>query len=78
MNLNDSQLLRRQAWINGQWCDARSGDTITVTNPADGHALGRVPTISRLEVRSAIDAADKAMVDWRRRPAKERSRILNR
>ena len=38
-----SNLLKRgQSWVNGQWVDARSGKTITVTNPVDGSTLGNV------------------------------------
>jgi succinate-semialdehyde dehydrogenase/glutarate-semialdehyde dehydrogenase len=78
MTLNDKNLFRQQVWIDGTWRNARSGKTFTVTNPADGSALGSVPAISKAEVHDAIDAADKALVDWRRRPAKERSGILQR
>ena len=60
MTLNDKDLFRQQAWIDGQWVDARSGKTIAVTNPADGSTLGSVPSVSKAEVREAIDAADKA------------------
>jgi succinate-semialdehyde dehydrogenase/glutarate-semialdehyde dehydrogenase len=76
--LNDSQLLRQQAWIDGQWIDARSGDTITVTNPADGSTLGSVPSVSKTEVARAIDAADKSLPAWRGLTAKMRSAVLTR
>ena len=74
--LNDTALLRRQAWINGKWTDARSGKTITVTNPADGSTLGSVPALSAEEIRQAIDAAERAFDNWRRLTAKERSTVL--
>ena len=74
--LNDKNLLHQQVWIDGQWCDARSGKTITVTNPADGSALGSVPSVSKVEVNHAINAADRALPTWRRRTAKERSETL--
>ncbi|SUE72807.1 succinate-semialdehyde dehydrogenase [Ectopseudomonas oleovorans] len=34
MQLKDPQLLRQQAYIDGQWLDADSGQTIAVNNPA--------------------------------------------
>ncbi len=74
--LSDQNLLRRQAWVNGQWTDARSGETITVTNPADGSTVGQVPALSAEETRAAIAAAADAFDGWRRRTAKERSTIL--
>jgi len=74
--LNDPNLLRHQAWVNGQWTDARSGETITVTNPADGRTIGSVPSLSTEETRDAIAAADEAFAGWRRLTAKERSAVL--
>jgi len=78
MTLNDKDLLRQQAWIDGQWAAARSGKTIAVTNPADGSTLGSVPSVSDAEVREAIYAADAALPAWRRRTAKERAEVLQR
>ena len=34
MQLQDAQLFRQQAYIDGQWLDADSGQTIAVNNPA--------------------------------------------
>ena len=78
LNLNDTHLFHSQAWIDGQWVEARSGKTIAVTNPADGSTLGSVPSVSKAEVHHAIDAANKALPAWRRRTAKERSEVLTR
>ena len=36
MQLKDPTLLRQQCYVNGQWCDADSGETCAVTNPATG------------------------------------------
>ena len=39
---NDFQeYIPAQNWIGGEWCDARSGETIPVTNPRHGKALSR-------------------------------------
>ena len=76
ISIKDKDLLKNQAWIDGQWVDARSGETISVTNPADGGTIGSVPSLSADETREAIAAADKAFTDWRRLTARERSAIL--
>jgi len=76
ISLNDKNLLRQQAWVGGQWVDASSGKTISVTNPADGSTVGSVPALSAQETRDAIAAADEAFVQWRGLTAKERSAIL--
>ncbi|WP_319406579.1 NADP-dependent succinate-semialdehyde dehydrogenase [uncultured Desulfosarcina sp.] len=74
--LHEKNLLRQKAWVDGQWIDAASGNTITVTNPADGSTVGHVPSLSSDETRAAITAADKAFAEWRRTTAKDRSAAL--
>ncbi|WP_415639445.1 NADP-dependent succinate-semialdehyde dehydrogenase [Pseudomonas plecoglossicida] len=69
---------RRQAFINGEWLDADSGQTIKVTNPATGEVIGTVPKMGTAETRRAIEAADKALPAWRALTAKERSAKLRR
>ncbi|MDM2969913.1 MULTISPECIES: NADP-dependent succinate-semialdehyde dehydrogenase [unclassified Citrobacter] len=78
MQLNDPTLFRQQAFIEGQWHDARSGDTIAVTNPANGQPLGSVPKMGAEETREAIDAANRALPAWRALTAKARANILRR
>jgi succinate-semialdehyde dehydrogenase / glutarate-semialdehyde dehydrogenase len=76
--LNDSDLFRQQAYIGGRWCDAESGATIEVNNPATGEILGTVPRMGANETWRAIEAAKDAFSDWSRRPAKERSNLMRR
>jgi len=74
--LRDPELFRQQAYLSGHWCDADSGATTAVNNPATGDVLGTVPTMGADETRRAIADAKKAWTNWRRRTAKERSVIL--
>lgn len=74
--LSRQDLFRQQAYINGQWLDADSGETIAVKNPANGELLGTVPKMSQAETRRAIEAAELAQKQWRRKSAKERAQIL--
>jgi succinate-semialdehyde dehydrogenase / glutarate-semialdehyde dehydrogenase len=74
--LHDSDLFRQQAYIGGRWCDAESGATIEVNNPATGEILGTVPRMGANETWRAIEAAKDAFADWSRRPAKERSGLM--
>lgn len=76
MKLNDSNLFRQQALINGEWLDANNGEVIDVTNPANGDKLGSVPKMGADETRAAIDAANRALPVWRALTAKERANIL--
>ena len=56
--LNDSSLLRQQAYIDGAWCDADDQATIAVINPADGDTIATVPRMGAAETRRAIEAAN--------------------
>ncbi|AWF37560.1 MULTISPECIES: NADP-dependent succinate-semialdehyde dehydrogenase [Klebsiella] len=78
MQLNDPTLFRQQAFIDGRWRDASSGETLGVTNPANGQQLGRVPKMGAEETREAIDAAARALPAWRALTARERATILRR
>jgi len=74
--LRRAELLRGQAWVDGAWVDAESGETFAVTNPATGEELARVPRLGAAETRRALEAAERALPDWRGRPAAHRARIM--
>ncbi|OLU12877.1 succinate-semialdehyde dehydrogenase I [Pseudomonas sp. PA1(2017)] len=76
MQLNDPDLLRHQAYIDGKWCDAADGSTTEIFNPANGQSLGRVPNLGAYETRRAIAAAQAAQPVWRALTAKERAARL--
>ncbi|HTH99987.1 MAG TPA: NAD-dependent succinate-semialdehyde dehydrogenase [Acidisoma sp.] len=76
--LKDPSLLRRANLLDGQWVQADSGDTITVTNPANGAVIGEVPAMGTAETRRAIEAAAVAQKKWAKMLAKERSAILRK
>lgn len=76
--VKDTSLFRSQAYINGEWVDADSGDSLPVTNPADGSTLITVPDMRAEETRRAIEAANAALPAWSARTAKDRAAILRR
>ncbi|QKE65013.1 NADP-dependent succinate-semialdehyde dehydrogenase [Aquipseudomonas campi] len=78
MQLKDAQLFRQQAYIDGQWLDADSGQTIAVNNPATGEIIGSVPKMGRAETRRAIEAAERALPAWSALTAKDRANRLRR
>jgi len=78
MQLQDKSLFRQQAYIDGKWLDADSGQTISVNNPATGETLGTVPKMGALETRRAIEAAERALPAWQALTAKERSARLRK
>ena len=78
MKLSDKGLLRTQAYIDGRWTDADSGDTLPVLNPATGDVVAEIAKCGTAETRRAIEAADAALPTWRARPAKERAKLLRK
>ena len=76
--LKDSSLLRRQAYLDGQWLDAANGSTFDVLNPADGVLLAKVADCGAGETRLAIEAADRALPAWRAQTAAQRAALLRR
>ena len=78
MQLKDPKLFREQAYIDGKWAGADRGGTVAIDNPASGERLGTVPEMGAAETRRAIEAAERALPEWRGRTAKERASILRR
>ncbi|HCL3680315.1 TPA: NADP-dependent succinate-semialdehyde dehydrogenase [Pseudomonas aeruginosa] len=78
MQLKDPSLFRQQAYIDGSWVDADSGQTLKVNNPATGEIIGTVPKMGAAETRRAIEAAERALPAWRALTAKERANKLRR
>ncbi|MEH6583317.1 MAG: NAD-dependent succinate-semialdehyde dehydrogenase [Halioglobus sp.] len=78
LNLSDPSLLKSQAYINGQWVNADSGETFPVTNPVNGEVIIEVARLGASETAVAIAAAEEAMKEWRTRPAKARAQILRK
>lgn len=78
MNLNNPELLRQQAFIDGEWLAANNEATITVSNPSTGATLGQVPRMGQAETRRAIEAAERALPAWRELSAKARANALRR
>ncbi|WP_440216377.1 NADP-dependent succinate-semialdehyde dehydrogenase [Chromobacterium piscinae] len=78
LNLQDPKLLRQQCYLNGQWLDADSGQSISVQNPATGETVGQVPKMGAAEAERAVAAAARAFPAWKAKSAKERAAILRR
>ena len=72
------ELLRSQAYVDGAWVDADSGETFPVVDPASGETIVEVPRLGAAETRRAIEAAARAFPAWSGLLAKDRARILRR
>ena len=75
-SLSDPGLLRGQAFINGEWVDAKSGVEFPVLNPATGEIISHVADVGEHEAQSAIEAAQLSMQKWKLKSPTERSNVL--
>ena len=78
MTIQNFKLFRDKCYINGEWIEANSKDTISVNNPATLKEIGTVPKCGKEETKKAIDAANAAWPKWKSTSAKERSIILRK
>ena len=60
MQISDQGLLKTQAYVDGKWIDADSGDTLAVLNPATGDTIAEIAKCGTDETRRAIAAAERA------------------
>lgn len=67
---------RLENFVNGTWQASRAGEALPVLNPASAQVLAEVPLSPAEEVNRAAEAAARAFVEWRRRPAGERIQPL--
>ena len=65
-------------FIDGEWCDAASGETFDVQSPVTGEVIATLPKAGREDVRRAIDAAEDAQRKVSRMSVKERSELAYR
>ena len=63
-------------YINGTWCDSKSGDQIQVINPANGEVVDVAAKGGALDAEAAIDAAHQAFQKWSKQTANERYSYL--
>lgn len=74
--LQDPTLIKTQAYSDGVWVDADSGETLAVTNPATGAVIGKVACAAATETRRMIEAAHRAQRDWAMTTVKHRATLL--
>lgn len=76
--MQSSELVKSQAYVDGRWISAASGNTLEVLNPATGEKVGEVPDLSAAEASQAVEAADRAFASWKKTTAKSRGALLRR
>src|SRR5690554_3386356 len=74
-----SQLIKEEKlknFINGEWVDTSTGKYASVTNPANGEEIVKVPLSSNDDVNRAVDVAKAAQKEWALVPAPQRAEVL--
>ncbi|MEJ6477754.1 MAG: aldehyde dehydrogenase family protein, partial [Octadecabacter sp.] len=74
--LKRPDLLCEKAFVGGEWVDAKDGKTFDVVNPARGDVIAKVADLSRAEITTAIDAAEKSRHTWAAQTGKSRAQVL--
>ena len=74
----DSLSFRSQAFIDGRFVDAASGETFDTISPVDGRVLASITACDSEDVNRAVAAARAAFEDgrWSRRAPAERKAVL--
>lgn len=69
-----------QNLIDGQWCDAASGQTFEAFNPSTGQVLANVAAGDKEDVDRAVAAAKKAFESgpWSKMSARDRGKLMFR
>ena len=68
--------IRHQLFIDGEFVDALSGETLATLNPHDNSVIAQVAMAGHADVDRAVLAAQKAFPAWSRMQAADRGRIL--
>ncbi|MCT1927390.1 aldehyde dehydrogenase family protein [Staphylococcus pasteuri] len=65
-------------YINGEWVDSTSGETIDVINPATEEVIGSVAKGNEEDVNKAVEAADNVYLDFRHSTVEYRRDLLDK
>jgi succinate-semialdehyde dehydrogenase/glutarate-semialdehyde dehydrogenase len=76
--MNSSPYSDTRLLINGEWCDAVSGKTLDVTNPATGQVIGTVAHAGIPDLDAALAAAQRGFEAWRKVPAHDRATVMRK
>ncbi|MCH7658429.1 MAG: aldehyde dehydrogenase family protein [Bacteroidetes bacterium] len=62
--LKNTNLFRTNGFI-GDWCDASSGKTYNVVNPATGKDLATMPDMDAEDATRAVNPATDTLQSWK-------------
>ena len=65
-------------YINGEWVESTSGETIEVINPATEEVTGIIAKGNKEDVDKAVDAAENVYFEFRHSSVQERKELLDK
>ncbi|TRX89327.1 hypothetical protein FHL15_009764 [Xylaria flabelliformis] len=76
LKLKDSDLFRNEAYVNGQWIGAKSGNRFDIIDPGTNKPFATCPDMSTEDVDNAVQAAGAAFATYRKITPLARSQLL--
>lgn len=68
---------KHKMYIDGEFVDASSKETMEVFNPATEKLISLIPKGTEEDVQKAIESSEKAQISWSKIPAVERGQYLH-
>lgn len=65
-------------YINGEWVDSHSGETLDVINPATEEVMGKIAAGNKQDVDDAVAAAKNVYIKFRNTSKEERKELLTK
>ncbi|KAI0398973.1 aldehyde dehydrogenase [Xylaria palmicola] len=78
LKLADPDLFRSDAYVNGQWIEAKSGKRFDIVDPGTNKPFATCPDMSAEDVDGAVEAAAAAFATYRTYTPLARSELLAR
>src|SRR4026208_842940 len=67
---------QQKMFVDGEFVDSTSGETMEVLNPATGEVIAEVPRGTADDVDRAVEAAKRAWEEWQSKTPKDRMELL--
>ncbi|KAI3332247.1 aldehyde dehydrogenase [Xylariaceae sp. AK1471] len=78
LELKDSKLFRNNAYVDGQWIEAKSGKRFEIIDPGTNQPFATCPDMSAEDVDTAVQAAGVAFATYRTYTPLARSMLLSK
>ncbi|CAH7671252.1 succinate-semialdehyde dehydrogenase [Phakopsora pachyrhizi] len=75
--LEDRDLFRQKAYVNGEWIESNSSKRFSVKNPATGEEIGTCSDLNLSDLSEAIDRAHEAFCNYKNKTPNQISQLLN-